>query len=150
MTTQGTVSVTIEATPEDVWPWIGDITRHNQWSPKPYRVDLVSGEPNSAGSRYRSVGWAPPNDSDHVNDVEITVVQPPARFALTATDASGTYANSFDLRPVGDGTEVTYRIVFPDMGGIAANLLPILFRVVATPGIKKRMRLLKQAVESAK
>ena len=108
MTTQATASVTIRATPEDVRPWVADIARHTEWSPKPYTVELVSGAPNGVGSRYRSVGWAPPNNANHVNDVEITDVRPLTRFALAETDASGTYLNTFDLTPVKDGTEVTY------------------------------------------
>ena len=149
MATQGTATVTVNATPEVVWSCVADITRHSEWSPKPYRVELVSGEPNTVGSRYRSVGWAPPNDHNHVNDVEITGVSPMTRFALAGSDDSGTYTNTFDLRPVADGTEVTYRIVFPEMKGLGAVLLPFLFPIIAKPGINKRMRLLKQKVESA-
>ena len=150
MTTQGTVSVTIQAPPEDVWPWVSDISRHGDWSPKPYRVELVSGEANAEGSHYRSVGWVPPNDGNHVNDVEITQVVPMTRFALEATDDNGTFANTFDLKPVSDGTEVTFRLVFPEMKGMAAIMVPILFPLVGKADIKKRMQLLKQAVESAR
>jgi uncharacterized protein YndB with AHSA1/START domain len=150
MTTQGTVSVTIEAPPESVWPWVADISRHSEWSPRPYRVVLVSGEPNAVGSRYRSVGWVPPNDGNHGNDVEITQVVPMTRFALDATDDSGTFANTFDLQPAGAGTAVTFRVVFPKMKGISAIMVPVLFPLVGMSDIKKRMQLLKQTVESTR
>lgn len=149
MTTQGTVSVTVGAPPERVWPWVADIARHGEWSPKPYRVELVSGEPNAVGSHYRSVGWVPPNDGTHENDVEITQVVPMTRFALDATDSNGTFANTFDLTPAGDGTEVTFHIVFPPMKGMSAVMVPILFPLVGMSDIRKRMRLLKQKVETA-
>lgn len=149
MTTQGTVSVTIDAPPESVWPWVSDISRHGAWSPKPYRVEHVSGEPNAVGSRYRSVGWVPPNDSNHENDVEITQVVPMTRFALEATDSSGTFANTFDLTPVGGGTEVRFQVVFPAMKGLSAVLVPILFPLVGMSDIRKRMQLLKQKVETS-
>ena len=148
MTTQATVSVTIQAAPDVVWPWVADITRHAEWSPKPYRVELVSGEPNAVGTRYRSVGWVPPNDGNHVNDVVITEVVPVSRFALDARDDSGTYVNTFDLRPVADGTEVTFHIVFPPMKGLSAVMVPLLFPIVAKPDFRKRLSLLKQKVES--
>ena len=150
MTTQGTVTITIEAPPERVWPWIADITKHAEWSPKPYRVELISGEPNSIGSHYRSVGWVPPNDDNHENDVEITQVLPMTRFALEATDSSGTFTNTFDLRAVDSGTEVTFLIVFPTMKGMSAIMVPILFPLVGMSDIKKRMQLLKQRVESSR
>jgi uncharacterized protein YndB with AHSA1/START domain len=150
MATKGTVTVTIAAPPENVWPWIADVTKHTEWSPKPYRVELVSGEPNAVGSRYRSVGWVPPNDNNHANDVEITQVVPMTRFALDATDSNGTFVNTFDLRSVAAGTEVTFLIVFPQMKGMSAIMVPILFPLVGMSDIKKRMQLLKQKVESTK
>jgi uncharacterized protein YndB with AHSA1/START domain len=150
MTTQGTVTVTIAAPPERVWPWVADIAKHAEWSPKPYRVELVSGEPNAVGSHYRSVGWVPPSDDNHENDVEITQVLPMTRFALDATDSSGTFANTFDLRAVDAGTEVTFLIVFPKMRGMSAIMVPILFPLVGMSDIKKRMQLLKQRVESTR
>jgi uncharacterized protein YndB with AHSA1/START domain len=147
--TQATTSITIQAPPEAVWPWVADITRHGEWSPKPYRVELISGEPNAVGSRYHSVGWVPPNDGNHGNDVEITEVVPMSRYALKANDENGTFLSTFDLRPVGEGTEVTFHIVFPKMKGVSAVLVPLLFPIVAKPDFRKRMALLKQKVESA-
>ncbi len=150
MATKGTVSVTIAAPPENVWPWVADISKHAEWSPKPYRVELVSGEPNAVGSHYRSVGWVPPNDANHENDVEITQVTPMTRFALDATDSNGTFANIFDLKTVDEGTEVTFQIVFPQMKGMPAIMVPFLFPIVGISDLKKRMKLLKQRVESTR
>lgn len=149
MTTQDTVSATIQAPVESVWSWVADITKHADWSPKPYRVELVSGDLNAVGSRYRSVGWVPPNDGDHANDVEITEVVPMSRFALTGTDKSGTFASTFDLASVDGGTQVTFHIEFPPMKGLNAVMVPLLFPIVAKPDFRKRMELLKQKVESA-
>lgn len=148
MTVEATTVVTIEAVPEAVWPWILDLTRHGEWSPKPYSVELVSGEPNQIGSHYRSVGWVPPNDKHHVNDVEITEVVPMSRLELKASDADGTFVNTFELTPVKAGTEVSFHIVFPPMKGVSAVLVPMLFPIVAKPDFKKRMNLLKAKVEA--
>jgi uncharacterized protein YndB with AHSA1/START domain len=149
MATTGTGSTVIKATPEAVWPWINDLTRHPQWSPKDYSVELVTGESGAVGSTYRSVGWVPPNDKDHVNEVTITEATAPTRFVLTAHDATGDFTNTFDLAPVDGGTSVTYTIVFPPMKGMLAVLTPILFPLVGKPDITKRMALLKAKVESA-
>lgn len=147
MAAQDTLSTTIQAPVEAVWKWVADITAHSEWSPKPYRVELVSGDLNEVGSTYRSVGWVPPNDSDHVNDVEITEVVPMSRFALTATDSSGTYTSTFSLVPEGGGTKVTFHIAFPHMTGLNAVMVPLLFPIVAKPDFRKRLALLKQKVE---
>lgn len=147
MTTQGGFSVTIDAAPETVWPWIAELDRHAEWSPKPYQVELVSGEANKVGSRYRSVGWIP-GDKSHGNDVEITEVVPHERFTLRSTDVQGDFTSSYVLRPAGAGTEVTFLLVFPRMKGVTALLAPVLFPLVGQADIRKRGRLLKQAVEA--
>jgi uncharacterized protein YndB with AHSA1/START domain len=149
MPTQGTFQITIAAPPEKVWPWVADLSKHGEWSPRPYHVQLVSGEADVVGSRYRSVGWVPPNDNNHANDVVITEVAPMTRFALEATDSNGTFTSTFDLAPVGAGTEVTHRLVFPPLRGIAAILVPVVFPLVGKADIRKRMKLLKAKAEQA-
>jgi uncharacterized protein YndB with AHSA1/START domain len=148
MTTQGSESIVINAAPEAVWPWISDLTRHGQWSPKEYSVELVSGEAGAVGSTYRSVGWVPPNDKNHVNEVTITEAVAPSRLVLAAQDGGGTFTNTFEMEPVDGGTRVTYTLVFPPMKGLNAVLVPILFPLVGKSDLKKRMALLKTRVES--
>lgn len=147
MTTQGTVTVTVAAPPEAVWPWVGDLDRHAEWSPRPFEVSLVSGEPGAVGSRYRSAGWVP-GDKHHVNEVEITESVPPSRLALESREELGTFHSTYDLRTVDAGTEVTFHLVFPPLRGAAAALVPILFPLVGKPDIRKRMQLLKAKVEA--
>lgn len=144
--TRGEFVVTVAASPEDVWPWVADLGKHAEWSTKAYRVEWISGEPNQVGSRYRSVGWVP-MDKDHVNEGEIVEVRAPTRFALRAEDREGTFNNVYDLRPVDGGTEVTFTLEFPQMKGLNAAMVPILFAVSGKPDIRKRMQLLKAKVE---
>jgi uncharacterized protein YndB with AHSA1/START domain len=101
--TSGEVTVTIDAPPERVWPWVADLGRHSAWSPKPYSVEWIEGEPNVVGSRYRSIGEIP-NDKHHVNEGEIVENHPNDRFVLHAHDKEGDYANPFTLKPVGSST----------------------------------------------
>jgi len=146
MTTQGTFTTTIQAAPAAVWPWIADLDRHAAWSPRPYRVELASGQPGAVGARYRSHGWVP-GDKDHANEVEITEVVPEQRLALRADEEQGSFANTYTLRAVDGGTEVTYELVFPPLKGMAAVMVPVLFPLVGKPEIRKRMGLLKAKVE---
>jgi uncharacterized protein YndB with AHSA1/START domain len=88
MITQAVSSINIDAPPEVVWPWIGQIEKHAEWSPKQYEVELVSGEPDAMGSKYRSVGWVP-GEKEHGMDVVLTDVVPGKRFALRATISKG-------------------------------------------------------------
>jgi uncharacterized protein YndB with AHSA1/START domain len=147
MTTSAVSLITIDATPEEVWPWIARIEKHVEWSPKPYRVELISGEPDTVGSTYRSVGWVP-NEKEHKMEVHLTEVVPFERFALSADDEQGTFTNTYDLRKTDQGTEVTYKLVFPPMKGVAKLVVPILFPLVGKADIRKRMKMLKTKVES--
>ena len=147
MRIRGGFSVTIDAPPEVVWPWIGNLDKHADWSPKRYQATLVSGSANTVGSRYRSVGWIP-GDRNHANVVEITDVVPLKRFALRADDPMGTFDNTFTLRRTDSGTEVTFQLVFPPLSGMAALMVPVLFPFIGKVDIRKRGALLKNKVEA--
>ena len=147
MTTQGTLTVTIDAPPDKVWPWVADLTKHPEYSPKPYEVELVSGEPGKVGTRYRSVG-AIPNDKHHGNEVEVVESVPNERFVLRADDDLGAFMNTYVLRPAGSGTKVSHTLVFPPLKGAPAMAVPILFPLVGKRDMRKRLQLLKAKVES--
>lgn len=148
MTVQGTFTVTIDAPPDKVWPWIADVTRHGTWSPKAFQAELVAGEAGKVGSRYRSVGWIP-NDKNHANDVEITEAVANERLVLRSDDALGSFTNTYVLRPAGNGTEMAWTLTFPPLRFPMSVLAPVLFPIVGKPDGRKRVQLLKQAVESA-
>src|SRR6185436_14917050 len=57
--TGGTFTTRIQAPVPSVWALVSDLDTHASWSPKPYTVEWLSGEPNQVGSRFRSVGWVP-------------------------------------------------------------------------------------------
>jgi uncharacterized protein YndB with AHSA1/START domain len=148
MTVQGTFTVTIDAPPDKVWPWIADVTKHGEWSPKEFSAELVSGESGKVGSRYRSVGWIP-NDKNHANEVEITEAVAGERLVLRSDDELGSFTNTYVLRPSGAGTEVVWTLAFPPLKFPMSMLAPLLFPIVGKPDGRKRVQLLKKAVESA-
>lgn len=147
--TEGVFKVSIAAPPEKVWPWVADLEKHHEWSPKPFRVEWISGGSNQVGSHFRSAGWIP-GDKDHENEGEITERTEPTRFALRSSDKQGSYRNEFVLVAGPNGTtEVTFTLRFVDMKGMNAIMLPIAFPLIGKPDIRKRMQLLKEKVEGA-
>jgi uncharacterized protein YndB with AHSA1/START domain len=148
MTVQGTFTVTIDAPPEKVWPFIADVTRHGEYSPKAFTAELVSGDVGKVGSRYRSVGWIP-NDKNHSNEVEIVEAVENERVVLRSDDALGDFTNTYVLKPVGAGTEVTWTMTFPPLKFPMSMLAPVLFPIVGKPDGRKRVQLLKAKVESS-
>jgi uncharacterized protein YndB with AHSA1/START domain len=148
MTTQGTFTVTIAAPPDKVWPWVADVTKHGEYSPKPFSAELVSGEVGKAGTHYRTLGWVP-NEKQHLNEVEVVEVVPGERIVLRSDDELGPFTNSYVLRPSGGGTEVEWTLTFPPLKGLAALMVPVLFPLVGKPDARKRLQLLKAKVESS-
>jgi uncharacterized protein YndB with AHSA1/START domain len=148
MPPHGSFPVTVNAPVEIVWPWVATLEKHVEWSPKPYTIEWISGEPNMVGSRYRS-GGSIPGDKHHHNEGEVTDRIDHERFALRADDRDGPFMNTFTLRSTDDSTEVTFEMAFPRMRGIRYVLAPIVFRTVGSADIRRRMQLLKQRVEGS-
>jgi hypothetical protein len=126
---------------------VADVGTHASWSPKHYEMRWSGGEPNQIGSTFHSVGSIPGNKHNE-NDVEITERVEPTRFAFRANDAQGVFLNEWDLEPVGNGaTKVTLTLTFPKLHGAPAMMAPILFPLLGKPDLRRRMALLKNAVE---
>ena len=141
------VSQIINAPMDAVWPWVSDITKHSQWSPKPYSVELISGVNGAVGSKYRSTGFVPPVDKNHRNDVEITEIIPGSKIVFTAHDDNGYFKNTFKLENVNAGTLVTFQHDFPKMKGIGRILLPLLLPLTGKKEAMVRLGKLKAKAE---
>ena len=144
------VSQKINAPIEAVWPWIAHLDKHSEWSPKPFKIELLQGEMNAVGSTYRSTGFIPPMEKNHENSVEITESVLNSRFVFKAHDANGYFENIWTLKSVDGGTEVTYHHKFPKMVGMGRILLPLLLPIVGKKDEMKRLGILKSKVESSK
>lgn len=145
--TQLLVSQIINAPMDAVWPWVSDITKHSQWSPKPYSVELISGVNGAVGSKYRSTGFVPPAEKNHRNDVEITEIIPGSKIVFTAHDDNGYFKNTFKLEKVSEGTEVTFQHDFPKMKGMGRILLPLLLPLTGKKDAMVRLGKLKSKAE---
>jgi uncharacterized protein YndB with AHSA1/START domain len=145
--TQLLVSQLIDAPADAIWPWIADITKHSQWSPKPFEAKLTSGVNGAVGSTYSSVGFVPPAEKDHKNEVTITEVIPNSRFVFKSHDENGYFTNTFTLKSTGSGTEVTFQHDFPKMIGMGRILVPLLVPIVGKRDTKVRLGMLKNKAE---
>lgn len=145
-----TWSVVIDAKPGDVWAHVANLDRHSEWSPKSYRVEWLSGEPNAVGSTFRSTGWLP-QDKSHVMEGRVTVNEPTTRFEVRSSDKAGEVTNTFVLTPQGEGRTLVERIMeSPPPRGAFKVILPILFPTFIRPAIQKGMNMLKSVVEGAR
>lgn len=147
MTERGvaTWTITIDRPPAAVFDYLADVTKHAEWSPKPYRVEGVSG-PVRAGDRFTSYG-AVPGDKDHRNEVEVVEVTRPTRLVLDAIERGEHFVSTFELRPSGGGTVLTRTMDAPKPRGLLALVFPLVAAVFIRPDVQKGLRNLKANLE---
>lgn len=112
---EGTAEATVDASPEQVWALLTDVTRVGEWSHECHEAAWVGDGPAApvVGARFRGrnraglARWGRP--------CEVTVAEPPRRFVYR-TD--GGWAGdctewAFDLHPAGSGTRIvqSYRVL---------------------------------------
>ncbi len=141
-----TLGVDINRPADEVFDYLRDVHRHNEWSPKPYRVESIEGLVD-AGSKFVSYGWLP-GKPDNRNDVEVTAFEPGRKIEFTATQDEHKFLNTFVLTPHGDTTRVEKTIDFYKPGGFAGLVvMPILFPALIKPATQKAMVMLKDQLE---
>lgn len=143
-----TWTVTINATPERVWPLVSDLARHSEWSPKPYKVEWLSGEPNAVGSTFRSTGWLP-QDKNHSMEGRVTVNDAMTIFEVVSHDAKEEWTNRFDVRPSGSQTSVTKTMAGPPLSGAKKAAFSVVFTLFVKGAVQKGMDMLKAKAEAS-
>ena len=93
------------------------------------------------------MGFVPPAEKNHKNEVEVTEVVPNSKFVFRAHDENGYFINTFTLQAVGSGTQVTFQHDFPKMKGMGRILLPLLLPSVGKRDGMVRLGMLKAKAE---
>jgi hypothetical protein len=78
-----TYPISINAAPEIAFNYVSDLTRHGEWNAG-LRIETLTPGPPGVGSRYRTVGNV--LKKDFPNELEVTVFQPPTKFAFVVQD----------------------------------------------------------------
>lgn len=122
--------VHVDRPPDQVFAYVADISRHAQWSPKPFRVtDLPPSGELVVGSTFTSYGYLP-GRSEHRNEVRVLELEPPERVVLESVDASGTYRSTFVVTARGSGSTVLRELDLPRPDGILGMTMPLFLRSV--------------------
>jgi hypothetical protein len=105
------------------------LTRHPEWSGGPLKIEAVSPGPVAVGSQYRSWG----GKEQRTNDLRVTQLESPTRFAFIATDPDfGDVLHEFTFQAEEGGTLMERQVT--------TTLSPVLafaFRTVLDPLIGK-------------
>ena len=140
-------TTTIDRSPEDVFDYIADVSKHAEWSPKPFRVEGSTG-PVKAGDTFASVG-AIPGDKNHRNEVTVTECSSPRRLVLDSLEKNEHFINTFELEPQGSGTRLTRTMDAPRPPFPVSVLFPLIMAAFIRPDVQKGLRNLKAKLESS-
>jgi uncharacterized protein YndB with AHSA1/START domain len=144
-----TWTVTINATPEQVWALVADLDRQPEWSPKPFKVEWLSGEPNAVGSTFRSTGWLP-QDKQHAMEGSVTINDPMNTFEVVTHDAKEEWRNRYDVKASGSQTAVMKTMEGPPLSGAKKAVYSVILAVFVKGAVQKGMNMLKAEAEASK
>jgi uncharacterized protein YndB with AHSA1/START domain len=142
-----TFTTTIERPPEVVFDYIADVSKHAEWSPKPFHVE-GSTRRVDVGDTFTSVGTIP-GDKNHRNEVTVTECSSPRRLVLDALEKDEHFINSFDLEAHGSGTQLTRTLDAPRPSFPLSVVFPLIKSVFIKPDVQKGLRNLKARLEDA-
>ena len=139
-------STHINASPEAVFNYVSDLSKHGEWSHDDLKIEAVSEGAPAVGSEYKSTA---PFMGKEVNAQEkVTVLESPSKFSFTVTEPDSTHDHDFTFTAEAGGTRVQRKsahhvpfmmsIMFTVMGG----------PFVARPAHKKSFAKLKEKLES--
>ncbi|MDQ2651205.1 MAG: SRPBCC family protein [Actinomycetota bacterium] len=98
--------IDVDASPDDVWPVVADVTRIPEWSPVCHRCEWIDGSSGPAvGARFR--GYNKLNGARWTRDCEVTALEPGQLFAFS-TRFKGQESTRwrYRLEPTATGTRI--------------------------------------------
>lgn len=141
-----TFTTTIDRPPDVVFAYLCDVSKHAEWSPKPYRLEGSTG-PVRVGDSFTSIGTVP-GDKNHRNQVTVTEVAPPRRLVLDSEEKGEHFINAFELTAVGSGTRVDRVVDSPKPSFPLSVVFPLIMAAVIRPDVNKGLANLKAILES--
>ena len=141
--------VWIKAPPEAVFAYVSDLARHPEWSGASLSIKPLSPGPVAVGKEYDSQGDVA-GQKDRPNRVRVTELQPPSRFAFTASDPGfGEVPHTFTFTPQ-DGGTLLDRTVVLNLPPLTAFAFQVFIRpLIGKPMMDKSLAKLKARLEAA-
>lgn len=141
-----TESVEISRSPEDVFTYLDDLSRHGEWQESIVSIRVDTEGPTRVGSRAtetRRIG-----NRDQTVSYEMTEHDPPRAFAFRGINGPIRPVGKGTIEPIGDGSSSRLTLEFDLTGhGLGKLVLPMA-RKQAAKEIPKSQQKLKQLLES--
>lgn len=136
------VSIDINASPETIYSYLVDFTRHAEWSSNVQRIELTAGEMGKVGAEYEARENIP---REMTTFARITALHAPTLITWQATDKRVFKTEwSFEIQARGELSRLTQRVTFHPLN-LMANVILYVFRV---PRVEKENRASLERIKS--
>jgi uncharacterized membrane protein len=141
-----TESVEISRSPEDVFAYLDDLSRHGEWQESIVSVRVDTEGPTRVGSRAtetRRIG-----NREQTVSYEMTEHDPPRKFAFRGINGPIRPVGKGTIEPIGDGSSSRLTLEFDLTGHGFGKLIVPMARKQAAKEIPKSHQKLKELLES--
>jgi uncharacterized protein YndB with AHSA1/START domain len=139
-------SIEISRSPEDVFAYLDDPSRHGEWQSQIVTADVETAGPTRVGTRVRQTLRV--GGREQKMNYEITEHDPPRSFAFRGLDGPVRPVGKGTVEPVGDGTRSRVTIELDFEGhGLGKLLRPVVVSQ-ARKQVPENQRQLKERLES--
>lgn len=143
-----TYRVAINASPETVFNYVSDLTRHPEWSGGKLKIEALTPGPVAVGSQYKSYGEVA-GQQNRPNELRVTKLESPTLFEFVAKDPDfGEVVNAFKFTRQKGGT-LMERTLSMNMNPLKAFAFKLFIRpLIGQPMMEKSFAALKARLEA--
>ena len=139
-------TVHVHASPDAVFAYLSDLSRHREWTAEPSAADPVDDAPVAKGKRYASNNMF--MGKPLVDNLEVTVVEPPTRFGFVARGPQAVVDHVFTVRAEGADTVVERTSTVVQMPAFLKLIFPLIYAVIGRKSDQKSLQQFKDRVEA--
>ena len=139
-------TVHVHASPDAVFAYLSDLSRHREWTAEPSAADPVDDAPVAKGKRYASNNMF--MGKPLVDNLEVTVVEPPTRFGFVARGPQAVVDHVFTVRAEGADTVVERTSTVVQMPTFLKLIFPLIYAIIGRKSDQKSLQQFKDRVEA--
>jgi uncharacterized membrane protein len=139
-------SIEIARSPEDVFAYLNDLSRHPEWQKSLVSARVDTARPTQVGTRVTQTRSTPAGK--RTMTIEVTEHNPPRSFAFRGIDGPIRPIGKGIIEPVGDGSRSRFTTELELTGHGLGKLLAPLIRGQARKEIPANQQRLKERLET--
>ena len=144
--TKANYSVFINATPEDVFAYVSDLSKHGEWADDPLEITAADEADIAVGKRYRSTVEF--RGKTVIGEQTVTEYEPSRRFAFHVEDSTSKHDHTFTFTPQDEGTLMERTAIGQWSFGTWLLAATIGGLLIGKPAMKSAFAKLKERLEA--